>query len=319
VKYGADAHRSNLVTPETPPRDAGFAARVRAALSAFEGAKVTEVIIAVNVAIFVAQLAIVRNGNALTEMPFATMIAFGANVAPATIFDTRVETLLTSSFLHFSILHIGFNMVALWQVGPFVERSVGPGRFTPMYLVSGIAGSAASALWWLAYHKPTETRISAGASGAICGVIGAAMILGARTQGWRGPLAQGMARWLGTIFILGLVASFDNAAHAGGALAGAAIASLWRRGVQTSAAARYASVIASALVCMAAAGVVVARDLTDPYATLDENGRYQRTLEALSARRCDEARHGVDATARLAPHETRVETLRDAIERHCPK
>ena len=70
--------------------------------------------------------------------------------------------------------------------------SVRPVRFFPLFLMTGVVGSAASALvGWTA----TE-RLSAGASGAICGVIGAAAVLGYRTQGARGPLTTSMARWL---------------------------------------------------------------------------------------------------------------------------
>src|SRR5262249_50316108 len=145
-------------------------------------APLTRALIVANVAIFVVQLLVSRSRAGLVAMPEPAMLAFGANYAPFTVGDLRVETLVTSCFLHFSAMHLAFNMYALRQVGPFVERSVGPARFLPMFVVTGIVGSAASALLgWFTHPE----RLSAGASGAICGVIGAAMVLDGRTEGWR--------------------------------------------------------------------------------------------------------------------------------------
>ena len=73
------------------------------------------------------------------------------------------------------------------------------------------------------------------------GLIGAMLVLGARTQGWRGPLTRQMAGWLAFLFVLGLAKNLqggmvqvDNAAHIGGALGGVIIAATWRRGGSTA-------------------------------------------------------------------------------------
>ena len=336
MKYGRDANRSSSVSPGANPErpDGGFGARLRAlvvgAPGTFDGADVTRAIIWVNVLVFVAQLAMAHSRSALLLIPGRLMVLFGANIAPATLFDHRFETLVTSCFLHFSILHIGFNMIALRQVGPFVERVAGPGRFAMMYLASGIAGSIGSALYWLARHDASDVRLSAGASGAVCGGIGAAMILGARIEGWRGPIAQGMARWLGSVFILGLVVSgvVDNAAHAGGALGGAIIAALWRRGVTQSAGMQRVALVFAAAICVISGLVVVGRDLFDPYITLDSQGRYDRTVADLSARRCGDAHHGL-RTLETMPIDIegtaedrqlfllKVRALHIAVDAHC--
>ncbi len=76
-------------------------------------------------------------------------------------------TLLTSMFLHESLLHIGGNMLYLWIFGPNLEDVMGPLRFTIFYLVCGFIASAAQIA-----IDPTSTIPSLGASGAIAGVLG---------------------------------------------------------------------------------------------------------------------------------------------------
>lgn len=78
--------------------------------------------------------------------------------------------LVTSMFLHASILHIGFNMFALWAIGRVVEQYLGSVRYVGLYLVSGLAGSAGALLQ--APHTPIL-----GASGAIFGILGAMLII----------------------------------------------------------------------------------------------------------------------------------------------
>jgi membrane associated rhomboid family serine protease len=55
---------------------------------------------------------------------------------------TRVVAPVTSAFLHASVLHIGFNMFALWVIGRPVEQYLGRSRYIGLYLVSGLAGAA---------------------------------------------------------------------------------------------------------------------------------------------------------------------------------
>jgi membrane associated rhomboid family serine protease len=79
--------------------------------------------------------------------------------------------LATAMFLHGSILHIAFNMLALYWIGTIVEQALGTPRFLLVYFVSGLAGSA-GALW---LSPPLEVTV--GASGAIFGLIGSLLIL----------------------------------------------------------------------------------------------------------------------------------------------
>jgi membrane associated rhomboid family serine protease len=77
--------------------------------------------------------------------------------------------LVTTMFLHASILHIAFNMWALWVIGRPVEQYLGPVRYVGLYFVSGLAGSAGALV---------QTQgVTVGASGAIFGILGAMIIL----------------------------------------------------------------------------------------------------------------------------------------------
>jgi rhomboid protease GluP len=322
VKNAVDANRSKPVPAETPSANVSFPGRVRAALfgepGTFDGAPFTRAIIWANVIVFVAQLVVARDPIALMIMPADVVLAFGANESALTIGDGQVATMLTSCFLHASILHIGFNMVALRSVGPFVERAVGTARFAPMYVASGIAGSALSAITGWIRLRPS---VSVGASGAICGVIGAAMIIGARTQGWRGPLTQAMGRWLATIFILGALpqVKIDNAAHAGGAIAGALVASLWRRGVRHEKLAEQISAGACAALCVLAAIVVGLSHARDPdYRTTAERW-YARATHALAMKDCRGAVRGLFVVGTVAPEALETRSLAVQVNRHCPR
>ena len=76
--------------------------------------------------------------------PTRQTLALGASYSLATVGEGRWETLVTACFLHAASLHLGFNMLALWQAGPLVERAVGSARMAPMYLVAGAFGNLLS-------------------------------------------------------------------------------------------------------------------------------------------------------------------------------
>lgn len=147
------------------------------------------------------------------------VLAWGANYGPATLRGAPWR-LLASTFLHFGVVHLAMNMVALWDAGRFVERIFGHARFATIYLAAGLCGSAASLL----AHPQS---VSAGASGAVFGVYGA---LGGFLLRQRSAIPPKVLSRLG-----GVAAAFigyntlyaftranvDVAAHVGGALAGA--------------------------------------------------------------------------------------------------
>ncbi len=113
----------------------------------------TQAIIAVNVVVFFAQQAI--GGLTNDGVLFGPLIAEG-----------ELWRLVTSGFLHGSLLHIGFNMYLLWMMGPQLEKAFGKAKFLLLYFGSLFAGAAAVTLF--NWDAPTL-----GASGAVLGLAGA--------------------------------------------------------------------------------------------------------------------------------------------------
>jgi rhomboid protease GluP len=278
---------------------------------------VTRALITLNVAVFVVQLAL-TGGASLMHLPTREALGFGASYSLAVVGENRWETLLTACFLHDGLLHLGFNMLALWFAGPLVERSVGAARSAPMYLVAGVAGNLLSVAW--AWADRTA-RLTLGASGAISGVIAAALVVGWRVQGWRGPLTQAMARWLACLALFGMTSrlaggSVDNLAHLGGCLAGAAIACAWRLSRPYSQRATRVVLGGSAAALVACIAVVGARD-KDRFARMSLQERAQFTQEALADGRCRDALDGLRAVERLRAKMAPVGSLRAPVEATC--
>jgi membrane associated rhomboid family serine protease len=283
-----------------------------------EQAPVTRTLLGLNLAVFAVQL-LVTGTRSLTHLPQREALAFGASYSLATVGEHRWETLVTACFLHDGIMHIGFNMLALWQAGPLVERLVGSARMAPMYLVAGAFGFLLSVEYGFFTHSAGYT---VGASGAISGIVAAALVVGWRLQGWAGPLTQAMARWLGFIIAFGLLSqafggNIDNAAHLGGAIAGGAIAAMWRRGYRYTERATRAilgSCLAVLVLCIA---IVAWRDGTDRFAAMTLQDRAHFTGDALAAGDCRDAYEGLLAVERLRAKMAPVTSLRSQVEMTC--
>jgi len=253
------------------------------------------------------------------------LLAFGANDANLTLYDGRWQALLASCFVHGSLLHIAFNVVALRQIGPFVERVASSARMLSLYLGAGIAGSAASTFFgWLSAGQ----RLSEGASGAICGLIGAALVLGYRIEGKDSPIMRAMGRWLLLILGMGFAVTFivrlqgggggfDNAAHAGGAVGGAAIASTWRRGRVYTPAGRNAILAGCIFLVAAVAARVVMIDLVDPYAMYTADARVALAEHELALGRCEEADRALKSLDRISPQAKEVQRVRVVYRQRC--
>jgi membrane associated rhomboid family serine protease len=129
--------------------------------------------------------------------------------------DNGWHRLVTSFFLHVSIFHLICNMAGLWWLGSIVERSLGTLRFVAVYLVSGLAGSAGALLF-----DPFE--FTAGASGAILGVMGALV-----TMEWlrtRTIYTYGVA-YIVLLLVLSFTADFLSfGGHLGGVVGGTLVA-----------------------------------------------------------------------------------------------
>jgi membrane associated rhomboid family serine protease len=139
----------------------------------------------------------------------------GGTYLPGAV-DGAYWQLLTSTFTHVEVLHIGFNMLALWVLGPQLELAIGRLRFLAIYFISGFAASA-MVLW---FGPEFTTGGTLGASGAIFGVMGALAVVVFKVGGD----VRGILTWIGINFVFTFVASgISWQGHLGGFLAGTAI------------------------------------------------------------------------------------------------
>lgn len=155
---------------------------------------------------------------------FLFQLATGVNLAaskygmvPAAIaIDGQWYRLVSSAFLHGSILHIGFNMLVLVMLGPPLERVFGHLRFVVLYLLAALGGAVCS------YVFSPPLQASVGASGAIFGLMGALVVAGRRL---RFDITQVLIL-LGINLAIGFLpgGGIDWRAHLGGLVTGALVA-----------------------------------------------------------------------------------------------
>jgi membrane associated rhomboid family serine protease len=162
---------------------------------------VTYSLIAINIVVYLWTLSSTKNEAEL------------ALFKPSLEFNGEYYRLLTSGFLHFSIFHIGMNMLLLYQLGQLLEPAIGRVRFTLVYFAALLAGSLGALL-----VNPLVP--SGGASGAVFGLMTAAAV-GLHRRG-----VNVFQTGIGTTLILNLVLTFtirniSIGAHVGGAIAGA--------------------------------------------------------------------------------------------------
>ncbi|HJD45774.1 MAG TPA: rhomboid family intramembrane serine protease [Candidatus Mediterraneibacter norfolkensis] len=157
------------------------------------------------------------------------MLQHGAMYEPLVIERHQYYRIITSVFLHFGIQHLMNNMVMLGALGWNLEREIGKIRFLVIYFVSGIAGNILS-MYLNIIHD--EQVISAGASGAIFGLMGALVYVVIANRGRLGRLSgRGMMILVFLSLYFGLTSSgVDNWAHIGGLVSGFILALiLYRR------------------------------------------------------------------------------------------
>ena len=177
---------------------------------------VTQLLIAINLIVFIAML---EGGADIWHSSNGMQLDWGANFGPA-VQDGEWWRLGSALFLHFGVIHLALNLLALWDSGQLVERMYGHARFAGIYFSSGLSGNLLS----LATNE--GPAVSGGASGAIFGVYGALLIFLWRE---RTNIHPHEFRWLfwGAVgfavitIALGLsVTGIDNAAHIGGFVTG---------------------------------------------------------------------------------------------------
>ncbi|MCR5487610.1 MAG: rhomboid family intramembrane serine protease [Lachnospiraceae bacterium] len=154
------------------------------------------------------------------------MVRMGANVVPE-VLQGEVWRFLTCMFLHFDVKHLFSNMLGLFFMGGIMEQELGHARFTLLYFLSGIAASALSFLFCLLSQS---YPVSAGASGAVFGIIGSmAMTMWKRRGNFRGMHPRNLAFMVFYSLFSGFTTSgIDNAAHVGGLAAGFLLTGLFR-------------------------------------------------------------------------------------------
>jgi membrane associated rhomboid family serine protease len=216
----------------------------------------TRALVVANVAVFAAMA--LAGVDVLRPGPLE-YIDWGSNFAPLTTAG-EWRRLVTATFLHFGPLHLLFNAWALWSIGSLVERLFGHARFGAIYLAAGVMGSLASVAW-----NPLVN--SAGASGAVFGIIGAQLAFFTR-GGHRLPAEVVRAQRNSTLAFIAysvtfgfIVPGIDNAAHLGGLTTGFVIGWLLARplGAPASRSQEWTSMLwATAVVATLAVGGVAA-------------------------------------------------------------
>jgi len=198
--------------------------KITTAAAAATGLKFTPTItltlIALNVLVYVAMG---LSGVSWTEPSIEHAVRWGADFGPLTLSGEWWRT-LTSTFVHFGIIHIAFNMWCLWSLGSSLELYMGRKAYTAIYLLSGVTASLTSIAW-------NPWRVSAGASGAIFGVAGAFV---SYLYFKKAPMDPQQVRqkiknlliFIGYNLLYGAAGNVDNSAHLGGLVAGLILGSL---------------------------------------------------------------------------------------------
>jgi membrane associated rhomboid family serine protease len=158
-----------------------------------------------------------------TANPIDVAIKYGAQYTDA-VLTGEWWRLASSWFVHFGLLHFSMNMASLWIIGSNVEGEIGSIKFVIAYVLSGLGGSAASL-----YSSPYA--VSAGASGAVCGIIGFAYLYSTIKRSSVGNFnSQSLLSWIVMIQVYGfLMPNIGWEAHLGGLIAGGLVGALFAK------------------------------------------------------------------------------------------
>ncbi|GAA0351360.1 rhomboid family intramembrane serine protease [Streptomyces blastmyceticus] len=196
-----------------PPPRAGVPRTIAGGAHASDPRLVTKILLGLNVALWVA---VMIAGDRLVEdleLFGRARLTFGGPVEG--VAEGQWYRLLTSMFLHQAPMHIAFNMLSLWWLGPPLEAALGRARYLALYLLAGLGGSA------LTFLVADPAQPSLGASGAIFGLLGATAVLMRRLNYDMRPVIA--------LLVLNLIFTFAWAniawqAHIGGLVVGTAVA-----------------------------------------------------------------------------------------------
>lgn len=181
--------------------------------------------IIVNIGIFLGIMLIGKDGDTMF------LLEHGAMYAPYVLEGKEYYRLVTSMFLHFGMQHLLNNMVMLGALGWNLEAVTGKIRFILIYMFSGIGGNLLS----LFLNRNSGVYVvSAGASGAVFGLMGALLFAAIRNRGHVGRVSRrGLLFMVALSLYFGLSSSgVDNAAHIGGLICGflleAVLGEIWQ-------------------------------------------------------------------------------------------
>lgn len=183
------------------------------------GRVVTLALIAVNVVVFAIEVLLSGTGQ---DISIRTLVDMGAMCAPLIAGPADLYRFVTPMFLHMDLMHLLFNMVALYSVGELLERVLGRGNFLLLYFVAGITGNAVS---YATSLLEGGLSVSAGASTSVFGLFVAVALLCVLVRGDRAifrEFSRGMLSVIAinVVYTL-LVPSVSISGHLGGAVGGA--------------------------------------------------------------------------------------------------
>jgi membrane associated rhomboid family serine protease len=170
----------------------------------------TYTLIGVNVLAFIAEIA---TGSSVSgSIGGANSVLGKAALSGPAVANGDYWRIITSGFMHYSFFHLLFNMYALYILGQLLEPVIGSLRFGLIYFVSLLCGSVGALI-------VTPNALTAGASGAVFGLMGAAFVV-LRHRGVN-PLQSGLGVWLFlNLAITFTVSNISIGGHIGGLIGG---------------------------------------------------------------------------------------------------
>jgi membrane associated rhomboid family serine protease len=177
---------------------------------------VTRTLIGLNVAVFIVTAA--SGANVLSGSTGSSTIYNRFALVPAAVAHGEWYRLFTSTFLHYGLIHILFNMYALFLIGPQLEAALGRLRFVVLYVLAGVGGGVLS----VATGPPLEQ--AAGASGAIFGLFGALYVVARHSNMQTNGIVITIAANLVFTFA---IPNIDWRGHVGGLITGTVIALIY--------------------------------------------------------------------------------------------
>ena len=165
---------------------------------------ITKILITINIVIFILQLV----------LGWDVVANFGANYAPF-VKSGKFYVLFTSMFIHGNLIHLLFNMYALYIIGPQVESFYGKIKYLAIYFGSGILGALLSDIF-------LQNSISVGASGAIFGLLSSIVYFGYHYRAYLDTVirSQIMPLIIFNIFLGIVIPNIDTFCHIGGLIGG---------------------------------------------------------------------------------------------------